>query len=110
MLFKRNEHISRVTMSIAVILSLTLLSHIAVASTLFESEAIVDNDDDGMDDKLGAYNFPDKWDNVSWHKRFDMTGDDESEWGLLGTSREDGRTMLMVKDAVDRHGLIASYA
>ena len=61
-------------------------------------------------DKLDAYNFPDKWENVSWHKLFDMNGDSESEWGLFGSSREDGRTMLLVKDAADKRGLVASYA
>jgi hypothetical protein len=60
--------------------------------------------------KLSAYNFPDKWENVSWQKLFDMNGDSESEWGLFGTSREDGRTMLLVKDAADKRGLVASYA
>lgn len=61
-------------------------------------------------DKLDAYNFPDKWENVSWHKLFDMNNDDNAEWGLFGTSRDDGRTMLLVKDAVDKRGLVASYA
>jgi hypothetical protein len=61
-------------------------------------------------DKLDAYNFPDKWKNVSWQKLFDMNGDSESEWGLFGTSRDDGRTMLLAKDAVDKRGLVASYA
>ena len=40
----------------------------------------------------------------------DVNGDSESEWGLFGTSREDGRTMLLVKDAADKRGLVASYA
>tara|TARA_Y100000310_G_scaffold33909_1_gene32041 strand:+ start:8745 stop:12983 length:4239 start_codon:yes stop_codon:yes gene_type:complete len=61
-------------------------------------------------DKLDAYNFPDKWENVSWHKLFDMNNDDNAEWGLFGISRDDGRTMLLVKDAVDKRGLVASYA
>ena len=61
-------------------------------------------------DKLDAYNFPDKWENVSWHKLFDMNNDDNAEWGLFGISRDDGRTMLLVKDAADKRGLVASYA
>lgn len=61
-------------------------------------------------DKLDAYNFPDKWQDVSWHKLFDMNNDDNAEWGLFGTSRDDGRTMLLVKDAADKRGLVASYA
>jgi phage-related protein len=60
--------------------------------------------------KLSTYNFPDKWINISWQKLFDMTGDSESEWGLFGTSRDDGRTMLIIKDAVDKRGIVASYA
>jgi phage-related protein len=39
-----------------------------------------------------------------------MTGDSENEWGLFGTSRDDGRTMLIIKDAVDKRGIVASYA
>lgn len=60
--------------------------------------------------KLSAYNFPDKWQNVSWQKLFDMNNDSEAEWGLFGTSRDDGRTMLLIKDATDKRGLVASYA
>ena len=60
--------------------------------------------------KLSTYNFPDKWINISWQKLFDMTGDSENEWGLFGTSRDDGRTMLIIKDAVDKRGIVASYA
>ncbi len=60
--------------------------------------------------KLSTYNFPDKWINISWQKLFDMTGDSENERGLFGTSRDDGRTMLIIKDAVDKRGIVASYA
>ena len=60
--------------------------------------------------KMSAYNFPDRWENISWHKVFDMNNDGQPEWGLFGTSREDGRTMFMIKDATEIRGLVATYA
>ncbi|RUP83076.1 hypothetical protein C7Y69_03220 [Alteromonas sp. KS69] len=62
------------------------------------------------DNKFTAYNYPDRWDNISWNKLFDMNSDGLADWGLFGKSNEDSRIMLMVKDAREIKGLLASYA
>ncbi|MFQ3189770.1 MAG: hypothetical protein ACI936_000896 [Paraglaciecola sp.] len=66
----------------------------------------------GLDskDRLKAYNFPDKWSDISWHRLDDMNGDGEDDWGLLGRNREDGRVQLIVKDGVSSKGALAIYA
>jgi hypothetical protein len=61
-------------------------------------------------DRLKAYNFPDKWSDISWHRLDDMNGDGEDDWGLLGRNRNDGRVQLIVKDGVDPKGALVIYA
>jgi endoglucanase len=61
-------------------------------------------------DRLKAYNFPDKWTDISWHRLDDMNGDGEDEWGLFGRNREDGRPQLIVKNGTDPKGALAIYA
>ena len=61
-------------------------------------------------DRLKAYNFPDKWDNVSWHRLDDSNGDGIDDWGLFGISKADGRTQLINKDGADPKGALRIYA
>lgn len=61
-------------------------------------------------DRFKAYNFPDKWSDISWNRLDDMNGDGEDEWGLFGRSKEDGRPQLIVKNGVDPKGALAIYA
>jgi hypothetical protein len=60
-------------------------------------------------DRLKAYNFPDKWSDISWYRLDDMNGDGQDDWGLLGRNREDGRVQLIVKDGVAPKGALAIY-
>jgi hypothetical protein len=60
--------------------------------------------------KMAAYNFPDKWDNVSWHRLGDSNGDGQDDWGLFGTFREDGRPQLVNKNGVDPVGALRIFA
>lgn len=61
-------------------------------------------------DKFKAYNFPDNWSDISWHRLDDMNGDGEDDWGLFGRNREDGRPQLIVKNGTDPKGALAIYA
>lgn len=61
-------------------------------------------------DKMRAYNFPDKWDNISWHRLDDSNGDGQDDWGLFGTNREDGRPQLINKDGVSPQGALRIFA
>jgi internalin A len=61
-------------------------------------------------DRFKAYNFPDKWSDISWHRLDDMDGDGEDEWGLFGRNKEDGRPQLIVKRGTDPKGALAIYA
>ena len=60
--------------------------------------------------KMKAYNFPDKWDNVSWHRLDDSNGDGIDDWGLFGISKADGRPQLINKDGTDPRGALRIYA
>ena len=60
--------------------------------------------------KLKAYNFPDKWSNVSWHRLDDSNGDGIDDWGLFGISKADGRPQLINKDGSDPQGALRIYA
>jgi TPR repeat protein len=60
--------------------------------------------------KLKAYNFPDKWDNVSWHRLDDSNGDGIDEWGLFGISKGDGRPQLINKNGATPKGALRIYA
>ena len=60
--------------------------------------------------KLKAYNFPDKWDNISWHRLDDSNGDGIDDWGLFGISKVDGRPQLINKDGADPKGALRIYA
>jgi hypothetical protein len=60
--------------------------------------------------KLKAYNFPDSWDNVSWHRLDDSNGDGIDDWGLFGISKADGRPQLINKDGTDPKGALRIYA
>lgn len=61
-------------------------------------------------DKLPAYNFPDNWDQISWHKLHDVDFDGVSDFGLFGKNREDGRWQLFTKSGVSRVGSLGIYA
>jgi hypothetical protein len=66
----------------------------------------------GLDagNKMKAYNFPDKWDNISWHRLDDSNGDGQDDWGMFGTLREDGRPQLVNKDGVSPAGALRIFA
>ena len=67
---------------------------------------------DGKDpnDRQKAYNFPDKWTDISWLRLSDMNNDGVDDWGLFGTRRDDNRPQLIVKDGTDPKGAIRIYA
>lgn len=60
--------------------------------------------------KMPAYNFPDKWDDISWHRLDDSNADGQDDWGLFGTLREDGRPQLVNKDGVSPMGALRIFA
>lgn len=60
--------------------------------------------------KMKAYNFPDKWDNVSWHRLDDSNGDGQDDWGMFGTLKADGRPQLINKDGVSPVGALRIFA
>lgn len=60
--------------------------------------------------KLKAYNFPDKWENISWVKLDDSNGDSIDDWGLFGTNKQDGRAQLIVKNGTDPKGALRLHA
>jgi hypothetical protein len=66
----------------------------------------------GLDagNKMKAYNFPDKWDNISWHRLDDSNGDGQDDWGMFGTLREDGRPQLINKNGVSPAGALRIFA
>lgn len=66
----------------------------------------------GMDSavKMKSYNFPDKWDNISWHRLDDSNGDGQDDWGMFGTLRADGRPQLINKDGVSPVGALRIFA
>lgn len=66
---------------------------------------------DGLNpsNRLKAYNFPDKWQNVSWHQLSDSNRDGKADWGLFGISKEDGRPQLINKDGADPKGALRIY-
>jgi hypothetical protein len=61
-------------------------------------------------DRLKAYNFPDKWEDISWVKLDDSNGDDIADWGLFGTNKQDGRPQLIVKNGTDPRGALRLHA
>lgn len=61
-------------------------------------------------DRFKAYNFPDKWEDISWVKLDDSNGDDIADWGLFGTNKQDGRPQLIVKDGTDPKGALRLHA
>jgi hypothetical protein len=60
--------------------------------------------------KSPAYNFPDKWDDISWHRLDDSNADGQDDWGLFGTLREDGRPQLVNKDGTSPMGALRIFA
>lgn len=60
--------------------------------------------------KSPAYNFPDKWDDISWHRLDDSNADGQDDWGLFGTLREDGRPQLVNKDGTSPAGALRIFA
>jgi hypothetical protein len=61
-------------------------------------------------DRLKAYNFPDKWDNISWHRLDDSNADNQADWGLFGTNKLDNRPQLIVKNGIDPQGALRIHA
>lgn len=61
-------------------------------------------------DRFKAYNFPDKWENISWVKLDDSNDDGISDWGLFGTNKQDGRPQLIVKNGTDPRGALRLHA
>jgi hypothetical protein len=60
--------------------------------------------------KMKAYNFPDKWDDISWHRLDDSNGDGIDDWGLFGINKDDGRPQLINKNGTDPRGALRLYA
>ena len=63
-----------------------------------------------FNDRLISYNFPDNWANVSWHKLFDINGDEVYDWGMLGTRKDDGRIQLFTKSGDEVRGSLGIFA
>ena len=61
-------------------------------------------------DLIASYNFPNKWNNVSWNKLADVNGDAVVDWGLLGQNKEDGRVQLFTKSGNEVRGSLGIYA
>jgi hypothetical protein len=61
-------------------------------------------------DRFKAYNFPDKWADISWVKLDDSNGDGIADWGLFGTNKQDGRPQLIVKNGTDPRGALRLHA
>jgi beta-glucanase (GH16 family) len=61
-------------------------------------------------DRLKAYNFPDKWNNVSWQRLDDSNDDGIKDWGLFGINKDDNRPQLIVKDGTDPKGALRIHA
>jgi hypothetical protein len=61
-------------------------------------------------DRFKAYNFPDKWSDISWVKLDDSNGDGINDWGLFGTNKQDGRAQLIVKNGADPQGALRIHA
>ncbi|MAP21195.1 MAG: hypothetical protein CL582_09695 [Alteromonadaceae bacterium] len=61
-------------------------------------------------DKLASYNFPNKWDDVSWNELADINGDSVVDWGLLGKNKEDGRIQLFTKSGNVVRGSLGIFA
>lgn len=57
-----------------------------------------------------AYNFPDKWDDISWHRLDDSNADGQDDWGMFGTLREDGRPQLVNKNGTSPMGALRIFA
>lgn len=66
---------------------------------------------DGTDSrsKLRAYNFANKWSNVSWHRLSDINGDGEDDWGMFGTRKDDNKPQLFTKSGVSTSGSLGIY-
>lgn len=62
------------------------------------------------DDLIASYNFPNKWNNVTWNRLADINGDTVVDWGLLGQSKDDGRIQLFTKDGNEVRGTLGIYA
>ena len=60
--------------------------------------------------KLPTYNFPDKWDNISWHRLDDSNGDGQDDWGLFGRLRKDGRPQLVNRNGVNQEDELRIYS
>jgi hypothetical protein len=60
--------------------------------------------------RLGAYNFPDKWSDVEWLKLDDTNSDGVEDWGLFGINKDDNRPQLIVKDGTTTKGAIRIFA
>lgn len=60
--------------------------------------------------KMKAYNFPDKWRDISWHRLDDSNGDGIDDWGLFGISKADGRPQLINKDGTSPRGALRIFA
>ncbi|MBO7924253.1 hypothetical protein J5X92_18780 [Alteromonas sp. K632G] len=67
-------------------------------------------DGDDTDVRLPAYNFADKWEDVSWHELFDINFDGETDFGMFGISKDDGRVQLFTKDGTDRVGTLGIFS
>ena len=63
-----------------------------------------------FNDRLISYNFPDKWDNASWHKLSDINSDEVADWGMLGIRKDDGRTQLFTKSGNEVRGTLGLFA
>lgn len=59
---------------------------------------------------LPAYNFGDKWTDVSWHSLHDINNDGIEDFGLFGIRRDDGRPQLITKSGASKKGSLGIYA
>ena len=68
---------------------------------------IVDGTD--PDNRLVAYNFPDKWDDVTWFRLSDINFDYQDDFGMFGIRKEDNRPQLFTKSGVDHTGTLGIF-
>lgn len=87
-------------------------AEISTFGRLIRNNKVQVNIASGLDSgtNMKAYNFPDNWDDVRWHRLDDSNGDGQDDWGMFGTLRADGRPQLVNKDGVSPLGALRIFA
>tara|TARA_R110002153_G_scaffold274142_1_gene447308 strand:+ start:4119 stop:7025 length:2907 start_codon:yes stop_codon:yes gene_type:complete len=60
--------------------------------------------------KLGSYNFPANYSDISWLYAGDINDDGNNDYGLLGKRLDDGRVQFFTKSGVSQSGSLGIYS